>query len=212
MGFEPHRVPAAPRSGGASDGSEGERVAGQATRPDGLRRHIRTVPAAHRAVRLRSGQLLPVRGQRLLDRRHRCSISHRCRRDQPPVAGAVHLRARARHHLLVGPLGGAEEPEGLPHPDAGSRNRHERHVRRLGPRSVLHLLRSRPAPHVLHDRGVGGQVDAEDPGLQTGDRDSPLRVDQVLPLHAVRVCVHAPGLPRPLLQLWRAHVPSTSRR
>ena len=67
------------------------------------------------------------------------------------------------------------------------RDRHERHVHRPGPDPVLRVLRDRAAPDVLHDRRVG--------------RSQPrVRVDQVLPLHAVRLCVDAAELPGALLQ------------
>ena len=71
--------------------------------------------------------------------------------------------------------------------DADPRGRHERHVRRPGPHPVLRLLRDRAAPDVLHDRRVG--------------RPEPrVRVDQVLPVHAVRLGADAAELPGALLQ------------
>ena len=65
---------------------------------------------------------------------------------------------------------------------------HERHVRRPGPHPLLHLLRDRAAPDVLHDRRVG--------------RSQPrVRVDQVLPVHAVRLGADAAELPGAVLPL-----------
>ena len=93
---------------------------------------------------------------------------------------------RAVRHLLVEPLPGAAQPEGVPRADPPARGRHERHVRRPGPHPLLHLLRDRPAPDVLHDRRLG--------------RSEPrVRVDQVLPLHAVRLGADAAELPGALL-------------
>ena len=90
-------------------------------------------------------------------------------------------------HLLVEPLPGPVQPEGVPRAHPDPRSRHERHVRRPGPDPVLHLLRARAAPDVLHDRGVG--------------RSEPrVRVDQVLPVHAVRLGDDAAELPRAVLQ------------
>ena len=68
---------------------------------------------------------------------------------------------------------------------------------RRGPDPVLHLLRDRPAPDVLHDRRVG--------------RSEPrVRVDQVLPVHVVRLGVDAAELPGALLPA--GHVPDPGAR
>ena len=60
------------------------------------------------------------------------------------------------------------------------------HVRRPGPDPLLRLLRGRPAPDVLHDRRVGR-------------RAAPVRLDQVLPLHAVRLGADDRRLPGAVL-------------
>ena len=57
---------------------------------------------------------------------------------------------------------------------------------RPGPHPLLRVLRGRAAADVLHDRRVGR-------------REPPVRVDQVLPLHAVRLGADDPQLPRALL-------------
>ena len=61
---------------------------------------------------------------------------------------------------------------------------HERHVRGPGPHPVLRLLRGRAAADVLHDRRVGR-------------RAAPVRVDQVLPVHDVRLGADAAGASSP---------------
>ena len=70
--------------------------------------------------------------------------------------------------------------------DADPRGRHERHVRRAGPHPLLRVLRDRAAPDVLHDRRVGRPEPA-------------VRVDQVLPVHAVRLGADAAELPGAVL-------------
>ena len=103
----------------------------------------------------------------------------------------------AVRHLLVEPLPRAAQPEGVPRADPPPRGRDERHVPRRGPDPLLHVLRGRAAPDVLHDRRLG--------------RAEPrVRVDQVLPVHAVRLRVDAAGLPGALLP--RGHVPDPAAR
>ena len=109
------------------------------------------------------------------------------RRHLAPDARAVGVHHGAVRHLLVEPLPRAAQPEGVPRADPDPRGRDERHVRRPGPDPVLRLLRDRAAPDVLHDRRVG--------------RPEPrVRVDQVLPVHAVRLGADAAELPGALLQ------------
>ena len=96
------------------------------------------------------------------------------------------LDRAAVHHLLVEPLPRAAQPQGVPHPDPHPRDRHDRHVRRPGPDPVLRLLRGRAAADVLHDRRVGR-------------RAAPVRVDQVLPVHAVRLGADDRQLPGAVL-------------
>ena len=62
-----------------------------------------------------------------------------------------------------------------------------------GPDPLLHLLRDRPAPDVLHDRRVG----------RTEPR---VRVDQVLPVHAVRLGDDAAVVPGAVLPVEGAHL------
>ena len=76
--------------------------------------------------------------------------------------------------------------EGVPGPDAAAGDRHGRHVHRVRPDPVLRLLGDGPGPDVLPDRDLG--------------LDEPrVRRDQVLPVHVVRVGVHAAGLPGDVL-------------
>ena len=77
------------------------------------------------------------------------------RRHLAAAARAVGVHHGAVRHLLVEPLPRAAQPQGVPRADPDPRGRHERHVRRPGPDPVLHLLRDRAAPDVLHDRRVG---------------------------------------------------------
>ena len=91
-----------------------------------------------------------------------------------PLLALTAVHRPAGDHLLVGPLPRAAQPQGLPDPDPHPRDRDGRHVRRPGPHPLLRLLRGRAAPDVLHDRRLGR-------------RAAPVRLDQVLPLHAVRL-------------------------
>ena len=77
------------------------------------------------------------------------------RRDKPSPARPLDVRDGPGGDLLLEPLGGAEEPEGLPDPDDDPGHRYERDVRRARPRPVLHLLRDGAGPDVLHDRDLG---------------------------------------------------------
>ena len=83
------------------------------------------------------------------------------------------------------------QPQGLLHPHPDPPGGHGGDVRGAGPDPVLRLLRGRPAADVLHDRRVGWRAAA-------------LRLAQVLPVHPVRLGLHAPGLHRPVLQDRRA--------
>ena len=140
-----------------------------------------------RQVRLRQDEHAAVQRQQELDRRHQQPLPRGRRRHLAADARAVVVHHGAVRHLLVEPLPRAAQPQGVPRPDADPRDRHERHVRRPGPDPVLRLLRDRPAPDVLHDRRVG--------------RPEPrVRVDQVLPVHAVRLGADAAVLPGALLQ------------
>ena len=118
------------------------------------------------------------------DRRH---LDAAVRPDVPALVPVrdlhLALRARARPH------------EGVPGADAAARDRHGGHVHRVRPDPVLRVLGAGPGPDVLPDRGLG-------------IGEPRVRLDQVLPVHAVRVGVHAAGLPRPVLQRprTRAHV------
>ena len=109
------------------------------------------------------------------------------RRDLAADARAVGVHHRLVRRLLVEPLPRAAQPEGVPRADPDPRDRHERHVHRPGPDPLLRVLRDRAAPDVLHDRRLG--------------RPEPrVRVDQVLPVHAVRLGADAAELPGALLQ------------
>jgi hypothetical protein len=81
---------------------------------------------------------------------------------------------------------GAGQAQGLPLADAAPADRYGRDVRRVRPDPLLHLLRARPRPDVLHDRDVGWPAPR-------------LRQRQVLPLHAVRLDLHARVVPRRVL-------------
>ena len=96
----------------------------------------------------------------------------------------LHLALRAR----------SRTDQGVPGADAAARDRDGGHVHRVRPDPVLRLLGAGPGPDVLPDRDLGL-------------REPPVRLDQVLPLHAVRFGLHAPGVPRHVLQGARpAHV------
>ena len=122
-----------------------------------------------------------------LDRRHQQPLPRGCRRHRAADARVVVVHHGVVRHLLVEPLPRAAQPEGVPRAAVDPRGRDERHVRRPGPHLVLRLLRDRPAPDVLHDRGLG----------RTQPR---VRVDQVLLVHAVRLGADAVVVPRALLQ------------
>ena len=114
------------------------------------------------------------------------------RRHLAADARAVGVHHGAVRHLLVEPLPRAAQPEGVPRADPDPRDRHERHVHRPGPHPLLRVLRDRAAPDVLHDRRLGRP-------------QPPVRVDQVLPVHAVRLGADAAELPGALLQGRREH-------
>ena len=78
------------------------------------------------------------------------------------------------------------QPQGVLHPDAGPAGRHGGHLHGAGLDPVLRVLRTRPVADVLHDRCVGR-------------RATQVRLAQVLPLHDVRVGVHAGRLHRAVL-------------
>ena len=96
------------------------------------------------------------------------------RRHLAPAVDAHGARRPAVHHLLVEPLARTGQLQGVLHPAAHPRDGHGRHLRGAGPDPVLRVLRDRPPADVLHDRRLGR-------------RAAPVRGDQVLPLHAVRV-------------------------
>ena len=136
-------------------------------------------------VRLRQARLAAER-QRVVDRRDQQPLPRRHRRDFAAAPDPLDAHHRDGGRLLVEPLPRAAQPEGVPRAHPAARSRDERHVCGRGPDPLLHLLRDRAAPDVLHDRRVG--------------RPQPrVRVDQVLPLHAVRLGVDAVELPGDLL-------------
>ena len=171
--------------------------AGRAADQDRHARHVaRHARCRHRdpgRLRLRPEAGLAVQRQRAVDRRDPQPLPPRHRRDLAPAAGAVDVHHRGVRHLLVEPLPRAAQPEGVPRARPAARGRHERHVRRPGPHPLLHLLRDRAAPDVLHDRRVG--------------RSEPrVRVDQVLPVHAVRLGDDAAVVPGAVLPVEGAHL------
>ena len=129
----------------------------------------------------------------VVDRRDPQPLPPRHRRNLAPAARAVDVHHRRLRDLLLEPLPRAAQSEGLPRAHPPARGRDERHLRRAGPDPLLHLLRDRPAPDVLHDRSVG--------------RAEPrVRVDQVLPVHAVRLGDDAALVPGPVLPVGGAHL------
>ena len=152
---------------------------GHAPRDVGDLRRRRRHP---RRLRLRPRERFAVPDQQPLDRRHLEPLPPRHRRDLVAAARAVRLHHGAVRHLLVEPLPGAAQPEGIPRARVDPRGRHERHVRRAGSHPLLRVLRDRAAPDVLHDRRLGRPEPA-------------VRVDQVLPVHAVRLGPDAAELP-----------------
>ena len=115
-----------------------------------------------------------VPGERAVDQGHPQPVPAGHRRDLAAAADPLDAHRDRLHRLLVGSLPRAAQPEGVPRARAAARGRAERHVRRPGPDPLLHLLRARPAADVLHDRCLG--------------RAEPrVRVDQVLPVHPVRL-------------------------
>ncbi len=142
-------------------------------------------------VRFRKRRHVPVRNKSHLDRVDQLRLSHRYRRDITTPPGAVRARHRAGRDLLVQSLAGTAQPERVHGVDAAPGHRYERDVRGAGSGALLRVLRTRAAPDVLHDRDLGRQGRDEDPGLQPGSGDPLVRLDQVLPLHPVRVGLHA---------------------
>ena len=134
-----------------------------------------------------------VQRQQGVDPRDPLPLPRRDRRHLAAPRAAHRAHRRVLRHLLVEPLPRTAQPEGVPRADPAARDGHDRHVRRPGPHPLLHLLRGRPAPDVLHDRRLG--------------RAQPrIRVDQVLPVHAVRLGPDAAELPGPLLPVEGAHL------
>ena len=110
-----------------------------------------------------------------------------------PLLVAVDVHHGAVRHLLVEPLPRAAQPEGVPRArSSSSRSGMNGTFVAAGPHPLLHLLRDRAAPDVLHDRRVG--------------RPEPrVRVDQVLPVHAVRLGADAAELPGAVLPVEASH-------
>ena len=175
LGPQPDGVPAAggrprddahPQGGGAAHQGRG------AGRHAGLGRRRRRGDGR---LRLRPGRQAPVRRGPASGSRSSSSnylVGHR--RPLGAARRAHPARHAARDHLQLEPLPRAAEPQGVPHPHPRAAHRHARHLRRPGPHPVLRLLRGRAPADVLHDRRVGR-------------RGAPVRLDQVLPLHAVRL-------------------------
>ena len=150
-------------------------------------RHLRDHDRHRVALQVQQGHPAAVRRQQALDRRHQQPLPRGDRRHLAADAGAVGVHHVPVRHLLVEPLPRAAQPEGVPGADPDPRDRDERHVHRPGPDPLLRVLRDRAAADVLHDRRLG--------------RPQPrVRVDQVLPVHAVRLGADAAELPGPLLQ------------
>ena len=164
----------------------GEEALVKARRHRHRRRH-----AGHRHRHARQLQLRRVAEAAVLRRRrvdpgHPRQLHGRSRRHQPAALLPVDGRHVPRDDLLVGQHARRRQPEGVLHPDARAADGHGRHVRRPGPDPVLRVLRTRAAADVLHDRRVGRRAAA-------------VRLAQVLPLHDVRLGVHARRLPRSVL-------------
>ena len=134
-----------------------------------------------------------VRRRQGVDPVHQQPLHRRPRRHLAAAAGADGLHRAAVRHLLLEPPARAGQPEGVLHAAPHARDGHGRHVRRTRPHPVLRLLRGRAAPDVLHDRRVGR-------------RAAPVRGDQVLPLHAVRLGADDRQLHRALLALGQGPV------
>ena len=146
-----------------------------------------------------TGRRAAVPRQRAVDRRHPQPLPPRHRRHLAAAADPVD--ARSRCCCIIYSWNHFPEPH---NPKAFLalilllEVGHERHVRRPGPHPLLHLLRDRPAPDVLHDRRVG--------------RPEPrVRVDQVLPVHAVRLGADAAELPGAVLPVEGADLRHRSR-
>ena len=108
---------------------------------------------------------------------------------RPDVPALVPVRDL---HVAVRPAARADE--GVPRADAAARDRDGGHLHRVRPDPVLRVLGARPGPDVLPDRDLG----VDEPRV---------RGDQVLPVHAVRVDLHAAGLPGHVLRRARpAHL------
>ena len=127
-----------------------------------------------------------VRDDRAVDRRDLRALPHRDRRHLhaavlPDLAADVPVR-----DLHAQAPAQARQAQGLPGPDAAAADGHGGHVHRLRPGAVLHLLGDRAGPDVLHDRDVGRSA-------------ARVRQRQVLPLHVVRLGLHADRVPGDLL-------------
>ena len=135
-----------------------------------------------------------VRARRRMDRRDRRAVPRGHRRH---LDGAVRAHVPAVvpvRHLHLAVRAGARPHEGVPRPDAPARDRDGRDVHRVRPDPVLRVLGDGPRPDVLPDRDLGL-------------REPRVRGDQVLPLHALRLRLHAAGVPRALLhRTGTAHV------
>ncbi len=203
LGADDDRLPAPRRRTDPRGDPQGQRGRSEDDRPCRHGSGISRVARPHRAVRLRRWRIqhLSVRSRPVMDRGHQLQLSHRCGWDLTAPPGALHVRDGAVGDLLLEPLGRAEEPKGLPHPDADPGYGHERDFCGSRPGPLLHLLRSGPVADVLHDRHLGRQVPEEGAGLQPGLRDEALRRDQVFPVHAVRFGLHAAGLSRPVFRV-----------
>ena len=162
MGTHPGGVP--PRPGGAGDGgdSQVERERDQAARGTGGGGHLPALAGDRLQFRLRPGVGLSVRSQSFLDQRDQRQLPRRHRWDQPPSPDPLDLHRGPVGDLLVEPLGGAPQSQGLPDPDADPGHRDERHFCRPRSGALLHLLRGGPAPDVLHDRDLGRQDRPQD--------------------------------------------------
>ena len=144
-------------------------------------------------LRLRRRRHAPVRGGQGVDRGHQGQLLRRHRRAVAAAHRAHAAGHAAVHRLQLEPLPRAAQPEGVPHPHPRAAHGHARHLRGPGPDPLLRLLRDRAPADVLHDRRVGR-------------RAAPVRLDQVLPLHAVRLGAHDRELPRAVLRHRRRDV------